>query len=120
MSFPSSQANLGLSFFSLIFLFFFKFGAIHFIYQINRLQIVLILPAFNFSIYQAIICKESYFRNFTDGKSLMCSKNRIGPKTVPCGTPESTVTRSDCIPSTMTRCFGKSEIHVQILCRTMP
>ena len=29
----------------------------------------------------------------------MCSKNRIGPKTVPCGTPESTVTRSDCIPS---------------------
>ena len=27
----------------------------------------------------------------------MCSKNRIGPKTVPCGTPESTVTRSDCI-----------------------
>ena len=30
----------------------------------------------------------------------MCSKNRIGPKTVPCGTPESAVTRSDCIPST--------------------
>ena len=41
----------------------------------------------------------------------MCRKNRIGPKTVPCGTPESTVTRSDCIPST-TR---KLEIHVQIL-----
>ena len=31
----------------------------------------------------------------------MGSKNRIGPKTVPCGTPEFTVTRSDCIPSTM-------------------
>ena len=45
----------------------------------------------------------------------MCSKNRIGPKTVPCGTPESTVTRSDCIPSTTTRCFRKLEIHVQIL-----
>ena len=29
----------------------------------------------------------------------MCSKNRIEPKTVPCGTPEFTVTRSDCIPS---------------------
>ena len=29
----------------------------------------------------------------------MCSKNRIGPKTVPCGTPESTVTRTDYIPS---------------------
>ena len=38
----------------------------------------------------------------------MCSKNRIGPKTVPYGTPESTVTRSNCIPSTTTRylrCF---------------
>ena len=45
----------------------------------------------------------------------MCSKNRIGPKTVPCGIPESTVTRSDCIPSTTTRCFRKLEIHVQIL-----
>ena len=45
----------------------------------------------------------------------MCSKNRIGPKTVPCGTPESTVTRSDCIPLTTTRCFRKLEIHVQIL-----
>ena len=29
----------------------------------------------------------------------MCSKNRIGSKTVPCGTPESTVTRTDYIPS---------------------
>ena len=45
----------------------------------------------------------------------MCSKNRIGPKTVPCGTPESTVTRSDCIPSTTTRCFRKLEIQAQIL-----
>ena len=45
----------------------------------------------------------------------MCSKNRIGPKTVPCGTPESTVTRSDCIPSTTARCFRKLEIQVQIL-----
>ena len=45
----------------------------------------------------------------------MCSKNRIGPKTVPCGTPESTVTRSDCIPSATTCCFRKLEIHVQIL-----
>ena len=45
----------------------------------------------------------------------MCSKNRIGPKTVPCGTPESTVTRSDCIPLTTTHCFRKLENHVQIL-----
>ena len=45
----------------------------------------------------------------------MCSKNRIGPKTVPCGTPEATVTRSDCIPSTRIRCFRKLEIQVQIL-----
>ena len=48
----------------------------------------------------------------------MCSKNRIGPKTVPSGTPESTVTRSDCIPSTTARCLRcskKLEIHVQIL-----
>ena len=35
----------------------------------------------------------------------MCSNNRVGPKTAPCGTPESTVTRSDCIPSTTTCCF---------------
>ena len=44
----------------------------------------------------------------------MCSKNRIGPKIVPCGTPQSTVTRSDCIPSTTTHClhcFRKLEIH---------
>ena len=48
----------------------------------------------------------------------MCSKNRIGLKTVPCGTPESTVTRSDCIPSTTTHCLRslkKKKIHVQIL-----
>ena len=48
----------------------------------------------------------------------MCSRDKIGPKTVPCGTPESTVARSDCIPSTTTRClpcFRKLEIHVQIL-----
>ena len=35
----------------------------------------------------------------------MCSRNKIGPKTVPRGTPESTVTRSDYIPSTTTRCL---------------
>ena len=45
----------------------------------------------------------------------MCSKNRIGSKTVPCGTPESTMTRSDCIPSTTTRCCRELEIYVQIL-----
>ena len=39
--------------------------------------------------------KSLTLEEITDGKSLMCSKNRIGPKTVPCGTPESTVTRSD-------------------------
>ena len=59
--------------------------------------------------------KSLTLEEITDGKSLMSSKNRIGPKTVPCGTPESTVTRSDCIPSTTTRCFRKLEIHVQIL-----
>ena len=40
----------------------------------------------------------------TDGKSLICiSKNRIRPNCT-CGTPESTVTRSDCIPS-ITTCY---------------
>ena len=62
--------------------------------------------------------KSLTLEEITDGRSLMCSKNKIGPKTVPCGTPESTVTRSDCIPSTTTRClrcFRKLEIHNQIL-----
>ena len=48
----------------------------------------------------------------------MCIENRIGPKTLPCRTPESTVTKSDCVPSTTIRClrcFGKLDIHVQIL-----
>ena len=47
----------------------------------------------------------------------MRSKNIIRPKTVPCSTPESTVTKSDCIPSTTTRrllCFRKLEIHVKL------
>ena len=41
----------------------------------------------------------------------MCSENRIGPKTVPCLTLESTVTRLACLPSTTTCCFKKLEIH---------
>ena len=43
--------------------------------------------------------KRFSLEEITDCKSFMCSRNRIGPKTVPYGTPESTVTRSDCIPS---------------------
>ena len=92
MLFPSSQANLGLS------AGCFDIACFQFLYiQGNHLQKVLVWK-------KLLICK-----------SLMCSKNRIGPKTVPCGAPESTVTRADCIPSTTTRCFRKLEIHVQIL-----
>ena len=36
------------------------------------------------------------------GRSLMWHKNRSGPRTVPCGTPESTWTASDSSPSTTT------------------
>ena len=40
-----------------------------------------------------------------DGRSFMCNRKSIGPKTVPCGTPESTSTRPDDTPSTTTHCL---------------
>ena len=40
-----------------------------------------------------------------DGRSFMCKKKSIGPKTVPCGTPESTSTRPEDTPSTTTHCL---------------
>ena len=40
-----------------------------------------------------------------DGRSFMCKRKSIGPKTVPCGTPESTSTRPDDTPSTTTHCL---------------
>ena len=35
----------------------------------------------------------------------LCIKKNNGPKTVPCGTPESTSTRPDDTPSTTTHCL---------------
>ena len=52
-----------------------------------------------------------------DGRSFMCKRKSIGPKTVPCGTPESTSTRPEDTPSTTTHClrfFRKLEIHCQM------
>ena len=39
------------------------------------------------------------------GRSLIWHKNSRGPRTVPCGTPESTLTDSDSSPSTTTFIF---------------
>ena len=36
------------------------------------------------------------------GRSLMCSRNKIGPRTEPCGTPEDTGTSSEHSPSRRT------------------
>ena len=38
------------------------------------------------------------------GRSLIYSKKRRGPRTVPCGTPEETGTESEEAPSSTTRC----------------
>ena len=36
--------------------------------------------------------KSLTFEETIDGRSLICKINNIGPKTMPCGTPESTST----------------------------
>ena len=61
--------------------------------------------------------KSLTFEETIDVRSLICKRNNIGPKTVPCGTPESTSTGLEDIPSTTTHClqfFRKLEIHCQI------
>ena len=40
-----------------------------------------------------------------DSESLMGIKNKRGPKTVPCGTPDFTLAILEKLPSTMTRCL---------------
>ena len=57
-----------------------------------------------------IIIKQSSAKSLTledtiDGRSFMCKRKSIGPKTVPCGTPESTSTRPEDTPSTTTHCL---------------
>ena len=54
-----------------------------------------------------------------DGRSFICKRKSIGPKTVLCETPESTSTRLEDTPSTRTtthclRFFRKLEIHCQM------
>ena len=47
----------------------------------------------------------------------MCSRNSKGPRTVPCGTPESTLVEVEDIPSTTTHCVRsrrKAAIHVHV------
>ena len=39
--------------------------------------------------------------------SLMYEENNNGPRTVPCGTPDTTGTRSDLTPLTTTLCYLK-------------
>ena len=59
----------------------------------------------------------------TDGKSLTVNKNKRGHNNVPCGTPETTSIRLDCLPSTTTLCFlflenYKSIAKLSHLCRS--
>ena len=47
-------------------------------------------------------------------KSFIYRRNYKGPSTIPCGTPESTVTEDDVLPSRMTLCerpIRKDDIH---------
>ena len=71
------------------------------------------------TVEEAVVCKwanicllivpvpvHCFSLTFTaSGRSLMWHKNSSGPRTVPCGTPESTVTESDSSPSTTTFIF---------------
>ena len=51
------------------------------------------------------------------GRLFMYSRNSKGPRTVPCGTPESTLVEVEDIPSTTTHCVWsrrKAAIHVHV------
>ena len=49
--------------------------------------------------------KSLTLKDTIDGRSFICKRKSIGPKTVPCGTPESTSTRLEDTPSTTTHCL---------------
>ena len=54
----------------------------------------------------------------TLGRSFIWSKNNNGPKTVPWGTPESTIAHLNCLPSTTTRCtlfFKNPAVQLRIV-----
>ena len=64
----------------------------------------------SFSLLISLCKRQSSANSLTDdltefGRSIMCHKNSIGPSTVPCGTPESTVASSEYSPSSATRIF---------------
>ena len=61
--------------------------------------------------------KSLTLEDIIDGRSFICKRKSIRPKTVPCGTPEPTSTRLEDTPSTTTHClrfFLKLEIHYQM------
>ena len=64
-----------------------------------------ILLGFDAAVQDAIISKETDCRLLlaSSGRSLMYINNRMGPRTVPCGTPERTGWK-DCVPSETTLC----------------
>ena len=57
------------------------------IYIFLKLQCVLCI--LNFSVANTVICKESYFRINVYLDIIMYKDNNKGPRTVPCGTPET-------------------------------
>ena len=52
-----------------------------------------------------VLTKSLTLEDTIDGRSFMCKRKSIGPKTVPCGTPESTSTRPEDTQSTTTHCL---------------
>ena len=58
--------------------------------------------------------KRAHSFNIDCGKSLMYNRNNVGPRTVPCGMPDFTVSHDDSDPWTRTRCWRsvkKEENH---------
>ena len=55
-------------------------------------------------------------------KSFIYARNRQGPRTEPCGTPDMTGTVEDCLPSTTTDCdlFWRNDLIHETVLRFTP
>jgi len=73
--------------------------------SLERIQVLLqgltVCTRADGAVYEAII-SSLICEVMTDGRSFMWSKNKRGPSTVPCGTPDNTLPSGDLNPSTTT------------------
>ena len=76
----------------------------------NKMQSSIFFMTLKIRLSSANKRAKEYFR--TSGRSLIYIRNKIGPSTVPCRTPEVTDVKSDAIPSITTRCvlFDKNAL----------